>query len=271
MPFIEWQQEWMRKQQLEIHSKTTESYIRLLQGENDIILAYAPSQELMEAIQNAPSTYEYYGDTIDTVPLKLEPLGRDALVFLTNINNPVESLTEEEIIEIYSGKIKNWKELGGKDIEIKAFQRVENSGSQNLMEKLVMKEVPMKDTEKEFRLGDMGELIENVALYDNDSNALGYSVYYYAKNMKTDDGLKFIAVGDIPPSTDTIRSGEYPYINPFYVAIREDEPKDSNTYKLFDFLTSSNGQALVNYLGYVANEESDKELYTAIQERLEAK
>ncbi len=58
-----------------------------------------------------------------TVPLDQKALGRDALVFIVNEENPVQSLTQQQLRDIYAGKITNWKEVGGADAAIVAFQR----------------------------------------------------------------------------------------------------------------------------------------------------
>ena len=254
-----------------VHNKTTQSYFNLMNKENDIILAYSPSDEMMKAIEetNEKGSGEFEGETL--TPIKIAPIGRDALVFLANKSNKVNNLSSKEIVDIYSGKITNWKELGGDDIEIKAFQRPQNSGSQNLVEKLVMKDTKMADPVAEAVKGDMGELIEGVASYDNTANALGYSVYYYARNMKNDPKLKFMQVDDIKPNSDTIRSKEYPYINDFYVAIRADEKEDSNAYKLFEWLTSDNGQTVINKLGYTGIKDSDVKMSKDDEKRFIAK
>ena len=79
--------------------------------------------------------------------------------------------------DIYSGKIKNWKELGGEDHVIKAFQRPKKFGEVRiLMEKFVMKDVEMTRPPSEWVASEMGELIEKVAAYDNSADAMGYSV-----------------------------------------------------------------------------------------------
>lgn len=254
-----------------VHNKTTQSYFNLMNKENDIILAYSPSDEMMKAIEetNEKGSGEFEGETL--TPIKIAPIGRDALVFLANKSNKVNNLSSKEIVDIYSGKITNWKELGGDDIEIKAFQRPQNSGSQNLIEKLVMKDTKMADPVAEAVKGDMGELIEGVASYDNTANALGYSVYYYARNMKNDPKLKFMQVDNIKPNSDTIRSKEYPYINDFYVAIRADEKEDSNAYKLFEWLTSDNGQTVINKLGYTGIKDSDIKMSKDDEKRFIAK
>ncbi|WP_279401693.1 substrate-binding domain-containing protein [Piscibacillus salipiscarius] len=67
--------------------------------------------------------------------LNMTPIGREAFVFFVHADNPVDSLKVEEIQGIYSGNITNWKEVGGEDVEIRAFQRPEGSGSQTMLKR----------------------------------------------------------------------------------------------------------------------------------------
>ena len=235
-------------------TKTNNSYIRLMDQEADLVIAY-------EAGPGAKEDPRYRS-------LEIEPIGLDALVFICNTSNPVDSLTTEQIQQIYTGKITNWKEVGGEDIDIVAFQRKVNSGSQTLMENLMMKGIPMADAPKEYRPSEMGELIDGVADFSNTGNALGYSVFFYAKNMYTKPNLRFMAVDGVMPSSDTIRSGEYKYVNPFYAAIRKDEPKDSNARRLFDWLTAEDGQSLVEAMDYVSIRKGEKTLPEGIVREL---
>lgn len=239
------------------HSKTTWAYENLqsISGKG-LVIAYEPGEELKERLKKDDS-------------LIIKPIGRDALVFMINESNPVTSLSQKQVVDIYSGKAGNWKTFGGKNQSIKAFQRPEASGSQNLMEKLVMKGTPMADAPLEFYASEMGELIEKVSSYDNTGEALGYSVYYYARNMYQKPGLKFVAVDGVMPSNDTIRNGTYPYVNDFYAAIRKDEPKDSKASQLFEWLTSEDGQALINSLGYVGINDSKKAVPAVLAEERE--
>ncbi len=262
-----------------VHKKTTESYFNLMEGSADLILAYAPPEELMDVIEESGRTgesffYDYEGGwEREVVPLEMKAIGRDALVFLANGDNPVESLTGEELVDIYTGEIDRWSRVGGADEEIKAFQRPAKSGSQNLMEKLVMKGEPMMEPIPEMVAGGMGELIEYVAAYDNSSNALGYSVYYYVVNMKEDSSLKLLAVDGTAPTPETIREGVYPYVNEFYVAIRRDTPEDAPARRLYDWLGEESGQMLVNSLGYVGMKKTgpatDKGLMSVIAQARE--
>ena len=63
------------------------------------------------------------------VELEIVPIVKDAFVFFVNTENPVESLTLEQIQGIYTGNIKNWKDVGGDNERIVAYQRPANSGS----------------------------------------------------------------------------------------------------------------------------------------------
>lgn len=232
------------------HTKTTNAYNSLIYGWGaNLVLAYEPAPSVYDAMKS------------EGISLIIKPIGKDALVFMANEGNPVRSLTGQQIKDIYSGRIHNWSEVGGAGKNIQAFQRPEGSGSQTLMDKLVMQGAPMDpDAPASLSLGDMGELIEKVAAYNNQENALGYSVYFYARNMYEKPGLRFMAVDGVMPGNDTIKSGRYPYVNEFYAAIREDEPKDSTAHLLFDWLTTDDGQALVESLGYVGLEDVDKTL-----------
>ncbi len=230
-----------------IHSKTTNAYCNLIEGLTDLVIAYEPSAEVYKRMEEKQ------------VKLRMEPIGRDALVFLVNSGNPVETVTSGELVDIYAGAITNWKELGGRDQELVAFQRPENSGSQTLMEKLVMKDVSMMEAPISRKIGEMGELIEAVAAYDHSDNAIGYSVYYYARNMYQMPKLRFLAVDGVVPSNDTIQRGAYPFVNDFYAVIRDGEPEDSPAGKLFSWLTQEGGQRLVEEAGYVPVMETGRQ------------
>lgn len=223
-----------------VHTKTANAYIRLINSEVDLLIVYEAPDSIKEMIRTSD------------VKLRMEPVGKDALVFIKNEENPVSSLTDQQLVDIYNGKIINWKEVGGPDLEIIAFQRPEDSGSQTLMKGLVMKETPFMDAPSFLKPEMMGELIDRLVEYDHTANALGYSVYYYAKNMYQQPGLQFLQVNQVEPSNDTIRTGSYPYVKDFYVIIRESEPKTSSAYKVFEWLLSESGQQLVTDNGYVS-------------------
>lgn len=228
------------------HTKTRNAYYGLVQDNGDgtygtdLLLAYEPSEDIREDLDKSG------------VELTFKPIGRDALVFLINAGNPVRSLSEQQIVGIYSGKITKWSDVGGEKKPIDAFQRPQNSGSQTLMEKLVMRGTKLMAAPSYKMPTEMGDLIDSVSGYDNSSTAIGYSVYFYAHNMYAMPDLRLLAVNGVEPSNETIRDGDYPYVNDFYAVIRKNEPSDSPAHQLFDWLTEDGGQQLLNVLGYVS-------------------
>ena len=219
------------------HTKTTNSYTRLYSGEVDLLIVYEPSASIIRRMQ--------------TEPLTIKPIGLDALVFMANAANPVESLTSQQLVEIYAGRVSDWTEVGGKNQEMRAFQRPEGSGSQTLMQKLVMGDTPMAEGDNIYRYSTMADILEGMLNFTGDDNTLGYSVYYYASQMYHLPDLKFMGVDGVLPSTQTIYDGSYPYTNAFYAVIRPDEPEDSGAHRIFDWLTGQEGQQMVLDLGYV--------------------
>ena len=222
------------------HSKTTESFYALAYGEADLLLVYEPSQDAWDFAEDMGVGLEY------------QPIGLDAPVFLVNESNPVPSLTHEQLTDIYAGKITNWAEVGGDDLDIVAYQRVENSGSQVMMRAQVMKDIEMMDAPTELRTAEMGELVDAIAAYRNTANAIGYSVYYYIDNMYMQAGVRLMPINGVAPTNETIANGEYPYRQPFYAVIRADEPADSPARRLYDWLATEEGRQLVEDAGYVA-------------------
>ena len=220
---------------------TTTDYAwrNLLDGNADLLLVYEPSSETKEIIDKS------------LVKLKVTPIGVDALVFIVNAQNKVKNLTTEQLRDIYTEKITNWKELGGDDQKIEAYQRVLNSGSQTLFLNLVMKDVKPVDAPKKYRIEGMDGLIETLASYNNSGNAIGYSVFYYAKKMYTVPGLELISIDGIMPSDETIGDGKYPFLNEYYLVIREDTPADSETMKLYNYILSAKGKEDIKKAGYI--------------------
>ena len=218
-------------------SKTDYSYYELRNGYADLLLVYEAGNEVKEDLD--------FEEEFD-----IRPIGLDALVFIVNADNPVESLTTQQIRDIYSGKITNWKEVGGEDIEIVAFQRTGGSGSQTMMDKLVMGDTPMMAAPQDYVFSDMESMIyQTAAYYDNGANALGYSVYYYAKNMYAMPGLKFIAVDGVVPDEYSIAARAYPHINEFFSVLPKNPTKNAKVLR--DWLLSDKGQLFIASCGYV--------------------
>lgn len=183
--------------------------------------------------------------------LEQKAIGRDALVFIVNEDNPVQSLTRQQLKDIYAGTITNWKDVGGKDQEIIAFQRRADSGSQTLFQKLLIQGGELMDPPTELAPTAMGELVDSLAAYNNSANAIGFSVYYYIDQMYSQPGLRLLSVDGVMPSNDTLADGSYPLCNDFYAVIRPDAAADSPERQLYDWLDTEAGQACIKKAGYV--------------------
>ena len=186
------------------------------------------------------------------VELEQKPIGVDALVFIVNEDNPVQALTQQQLRDIYAGKITNWKDVGGKDQEIVAFQRGEDSGSQTLFKKLLIQGGELMTPPSELAPAAMGELVDSIADYNNSANAIGFSVYYYIDQMYSKPGLRLLAVDGVTPSNDTLADGSYPLCNDFYAVIHPDAAADSPERILYDWLDTDAGQDCIKKSGYVA-------------------
>lgn len=221
-------------------NRTTQSFRNLCSGESDIVIAAEPKNEVFQEMAEAAFPYE------------MEQIATEALVFVVNENNPVSSLTTEQVRGIYSGEITNWAQVGGEDMPIAAFQRNPTAGSQVMMEKLVMEGTPMMEAPAAMVPAEMGALIESVRSYDNSANAIGYTVFYYASDMQMAQGLKILQIDGVTPCAETLRSQEYPFLNGYYCCISALADADSPQRMLYDWLVSEAGQALLTLEGYVS-------------------
>lgn len=226
-------------------TNTHPGYVKLINGEVDLIVVTEPSDEEIKLAEEAG------------VELEIIPVVKEGFVFYVNENNPVKNLSLENIQNIYTGNIKNWKELGGNDKPIRAFQRPENSGSQTGMYSLVMKNKKIMEAPKEDLIDTMFEIINLVSNYDNGENAIGYSYYYYATTMFNDmdkdiaDRIKLLAVDGVEPNDETIKNDTYPLQTAYYIVINKNEEEGSNTRKLVDAMLSPRGQSVAKEAGYV--------------------
>ena len=186
------------------------------------------------------------------VQLEQKAIGVDALVFIVNEDNPVTNLTQQQLKDIYAGKITNWKEVGGKDLDIVAFQRRADSGSQTLFKKLLIQDGELMDPPTELAPTAMGELVDSLAAYNNTANAIGFSVYYYIDQMYSQPGLRLLSVDGVMPSNDTLADGSYPLCNDFYAVIHPDAAADSPERILYNWLDTDAGQDCIKKSGYVA-------------------
>ena len=217
-------------------TNTVYAYERLVDRENDIVFAARPSASQKEI---AKSKIEQ----ICTVPI-----AKEAFVFFVQKDNPIDNLTSEQIRAIYHGDITNWKEVGGKNEKILAYQRPEDSGSQVMM-KYFMGDTELKEPETYEYIGGMGDVIRRVAQYADENGAMGYTFKYFLTGLQQEKNVKIISIDGIEPTAENIRNGSYPAVANVVMAYLASN-ENPNVQKMIDFMLSEDGQYLVEKTGY---------------------
>jgi phosphate transport system substrate-binding protein len=184
------------------------------------------------------------------------PIALDALDFIVNSQNIVNSLTVKQIQDIYLGNITNWKEVGGADEAIMPFIRNANSGSQEMMNEIVMKNAGMPDWQVSY--ADELTIYSMMMVYEElqqHPNAICFTPHYYKEYMIRDfwgiDFLKTLAINEVMPDKKSIKKQTYPFVAPVYVSIRSDLDKNSMAYKLYQWLQTNSGKSVIEESGYV--------------------
>jgi len=227
-----------RELNLILCNMTNGAYDNLFEGTVDIIFCAEPSESQLRRF------------TENNIKLNFTAIGREAFVFFVNNTNPVSNLAIQDIQDIYSGRIKNWKKLNGLNQRIRAFQRPENSGSQTMLIKMMGDNSIIKPRRENISLG-MGSVINQVADYRNFSNAIGYSFLFFSTQMAANDQIKLLFINGIYPSIETIQNNSYPFSESFYAIYVENDNKNENIEKFIEWILSEQGQTLVQRTGYV--------------------
>lgn len=171
------------------------------------------------------------------------PIARDGLSIYLNASNPVKELTLAQIRDIYTGRITNWKQLGGKDAAIILYSRENSSGTYQYFKDTVL--MGKDYSPRAQTLQGTAAVVNAVA---KDSNGIGYGGAAYAK------GIKFAAVKKdekspaILPTLDTVRTGQYPISRFLYLYTRVKPSKDMKAF--IDWATGPEGQQIVTKAGY---------------------
>ncbi|WP_394923069.1 phosphate ABC transporter substrate-binding protein [uncultured Robinsoniella sp.] len=173
--------------------------------------------------------------------LKTEVFAYDGIAIIVNpANEAVKDITEEQLADIYSGKITNWKDVGGNDEDIFVVSREESSGTRSAFEELI-------------KLEDAGGLSGNASVSEGNGpvqaavagneNAIGYVSFSFI-----DDTVKSLTVAGVEPTAELAKSGEYPLSRPFLFCYYDDKVTDAGKAFL-EFAISEEGQAAVDNHG----------------------
>ena len=170
------------------------------------------------------------------------PCAKDGITIFLNEGNPVTELSIKQLGDVFSGKIRNWKEIGGVDGEIKLYGRENSSGTYVFFQEKVVK-------------GDYSPSCQTlpgtaavVNAVSKDKYGIGYGGAAYAtgvkhcKVKKDDKSQAFLA------TAETIAKGEYPITRYLYMYMRNRPTGDIKKY--VDWILSADGQKVVNEIGY---------------------
>lgn len=219
------------------YSNTVNGYKELANKQRDIFFGAYPSKEQIEYAKEQGTEYEF------------TEIGKEGFVFFVNVKNPVNSLTIEQIKDIYSGKITNWKEVGGKDEKIIAYQRNSGSGSQSMLERFMGDTPIMKAPTRQVRDFMDGIIYDVADDYKNYKASIGFSFRYYLDTLIANPNVKMVAVNGVEPTQENITNGTYPITGSLY-AVTYKGNTNENVQKLIDWILSDEGQEIIEKTGY---------------------
>ena len=169
----------------------------------------------------------------------------DALAIVVNPTNKVTKLTREQLEGVFTGKIKNWKELGGEDLKIVPYSRETSSGTYEFFKESVLKN-------KNYMNGIMsmpatGAIVQSIS---QTKGAIGYvGLAYLSKEIKAvyvsyDAGKTYTE-----PSVANAKNKTYPIVRPlfYYYEIKS----ESKVKPFIDYVLSPAGQKVVSEVGFI--------------------
>ena len=162
---------------------------------------------------------------------------KDGLSVYLNDQNPVGDLSLDQLKGIYTGEIKNWKDVGGPDAKIVLYGRENNSGTYVFFRDNVLKGQDYASAMQS--LPGTAAVVNAVA---KDPNGIGYGGVAYGK------GIKFAKVNGIAPSGETVKDGTYPLTRYLYMYVRSRPTGALKDY--IDWILSPTGQEIVAKIGY---------------------
>jgi phosphate transport system substrate-binding protein len=171
------------------------------------------------------------------------PIARDGLAVYVHASNPVQELTIQQIRDIYTGKLTNWKQVGGKDETIILYSRENSSGTYTYF-----KDVVLGGKDFAARAQTLQGTAAVVNAVSKDANGIGYGGAAYAKGVRFVKVKKDAQSPAFLPTLETVRSGEYPISRFLYFYLRANPSADAKQF--IDFALTAEGQKIVTDVGY---------------------
>jgi len=166
----------------------------------------------------------------------------DAIAIITNGDNKVSNLTKEQVKDIFTGKISNWKELGGHDSPIVVVSREDGSGTREGFESIVG--YGPEELVKNALISDGSGNIKTTV--SNNKNAIGYISLGYV-----DKSVKSVSIDGVAPSSENVKTHKYAISRPFLL-IYKDEKLTEEGQKFIDYILGDEGQKVVEKHGFVS-------------------
>jgi phosphate transport system substrate-binding protein len=182
----------------------------------------------------------------DAVTKKVFPVAHaiamDGVCVIVHPSNSIEALTTEQVRNIYTGKIKNWKELGGPDTPIVVISRDTESGTYETFESFVMNKEKMAPAVEMVSTNP-----QMFARVQSTRGAIGYVGFGFVET-----GVKAVTLNGIKPSVQTILSGQFPVSRPLYMFTNGYPKTGSMIHKFVTFYLTEKGQEVIEDKGFVA-------------------
>ena len=167
-------------------------------------------------------------------------LAYDGIAIIVHPSNKVSDLSLETIAKIYTGEIKNWKDVGGADGEIVLIGREANSGTRDGFESITDTEDKCKYRQECTSTGDV------ITAVSSNPNAIGYASLASVK-----DSVKAVSVDGVKPSEATVKDGSYAVQRPFVLVTKKDTKLSDSAQKFFDYITSKDANEVISGAGVV--------------------
>jgi phosphate transport system substrate-binding protein len=171
------------------------------------------------------------------------PVAWDALVFIVNKSNPISNIKPDDVRLIYEGKITNWKQLGGLDLNVTSFISTPQGmgGIGEALSKMILDgKLPEKQANSSMQAS-------SVAIWEQmvEKTPEGFASTGFGSARKRK--VKMLSVNGVAPSKKNIMSGKYPFKRPLYLTVKKDAKPDVR--KFIEFVLSKKGQGLISSYG----------------------
>lgn len=148
--------------------------------------------------------------------LKNHVIAKDGVCLILNKKNKIEKLTDEQVVKIYTGEIKNWKDVGGADAPITVVNKAEGRSTLELFENYF--KIKNSQIKASVVIGDNEQGIKTVA---GNPNSIGYvSIGTAEFDARQGSQIKLLAMGGVPASIDNVKNGKFPLSRPLNLIVK---------------------------------------------------